>query len=250
MVSPLHKRRAVQAVVALGLCSQPRACRYLDLDRSSGRYQNKGPSDWLLGLRKQIEALSRKYPRLGYRKLTRLLMAEGWKAGKKLVQRIRRECGLRDRDFVAALDTFLDQLPKGWDYSVEDRNESLLHPQYFEVLKLNHVAHTLNSWSRMPSVSEQMRMVGCETADFVTARFLLKPGRSYEQAVKAFQPYREIREPVREARSALQQLLGRACFSRTRKRYVYVNNRLEGSAPLTIAAVIEAINESKPRHSA
>jgi putative transposase len=95
MVSPLHKRRAVQAVVALGLCSQRRACRYLDLHRSSGRYQNKGPSDWLLGLREQIEALSRKYPRLGYRKLTRLLMAEGWKAGKKLVQRIRRECGLR-----------------------------------------------------------------------------------------------------------------------------------------------------------
>jgi putative transposase len=95
MVSPLHKRRTVQAVVAAGLCSQRRACRYLSLHRSSGRYQNKGPSDWLLGLRGQIEALSRKHPRLGYRKLTRLLMAEGWKAGKKLVQRIRRECGLR-----------------------------------------------------------------------------------------------------------------------------------------------------------
>jgi uncharacterized protein YecE (DUF72 family) len=151
----------------------------------------------------------------------------------------------RGREFVAALDTFLDKLPRGWDYAVEVRNESLLHPQYFEVLKLNNVAHTYNSWSRMPPVTEQMRMVGSETADFVAARFLLKPGRSYEQAVQAFQPYREIREPVPDARSALQQLLGRACFSRTRKRYIYVNNRLEGSAPLTIGAVLEAINATK-----
>ena len=39
--------------------------------------------------------LSSKYPRLGYRKLTRLLRREGWQAGRKLVQRIRRECDLR-----------------------------------------------------------------------------------------------------------------------------------------------------------
>lgn len=95
MVSPLHKRRAVSQVVAAGLCSQRRACLYLGLHRSSGRYRNKGPSDWLVRLGQQLEALSRKYPRLGYRKLTRLLRAEGWQVGKKLVQRLRRDCGLR-----------------------------------------------------------------------------------------------------------------------------------------------------------
>jgi len=95
MVSPAQKRRAVQAVVATGLCSQRRACRYLELHRSSGRYRQTGPTEWLLRLHEQIEALSRKHPRLGYRKLTRLLRTDGWQAGKKLVQRIRRECGLR-----------------------------------------------------------------------------------------------------------------------------------------------------------
>ena len=93
----------------------------------------------------------------------------------------------------------------------------------------------------MPPVSEQIRMIGSETADFVTARFLLKPGRSYDQAVKAFQPYVEIKEPNDDARAALGALLGRACFSKTKTRYIYVNNRLEGSAPRTIAAVLEAI---------
>ena len=49
----------------------------------------------MLRLSQHLEALSRKHPRLGYRKLTRLLKAEGWKVGKKLVQRLRRDCGLR-----------------------------------------------------------------------------------------------------------------------------------------------------------
>jgi len=95
MVSPSQKRRAVQGILKTGLCSERRAYRYLGLWRSSGRYQQKEPSDWLLRLHQQIEAISRKHPRLGYRKLTRLLRNEGWNAGRKLVQRIRRECGLR-----------------------------------------------------------------------------------------------------------------------------------------------------------
>jgi uncharacterized protein YecE (DUF72 family) len=146
----------------------------------------------------------------------------------------------RGREFVAYLDDFLGRLPKGWDYSVEVRNENLLHPRYFEVLRQNGVAHALNSWSRMPPVGEQMRMIGSETADFCAARFLLRPGRNYEQAVKAFTPYTEIKEPNPEARIALTKLLGRATFSRARRRYIYVNNRLEGCAPWTIVAALEA----------
>jgi len=95
MVSPSQKRRAARGVIKTGLCSERRAHRYLGLWRSSGRYQAKEPSDWLLRLHQEIEALSRKHPRLGYRKLTRLLRNAGWTAGRKLVQRIRRDCGLR-----------------------------------------------------------------------------------------------------------------------------------------------------------
>ena len=146
----------------------------------------------------------------------------------------------RGREFVANLDTFLDKLPKGWDYSVEIRNESLLHPRYFEVLKAHNVAHTFNSWSRMPPVLEQMRMIGNDTADFDAARFLLKPGRSYEQAVKSFQPYTEIKEVYPEGREALVYLLRPASSGRARTRYIYVNNRFEGCAPWTIVAALEA----------
>ena len=82
-VSPLQKRRAVQGVVKAGLCSQRRACRYLGLHRSSHRHPSRQPSDWLLRLHAQVEVLSHKHPRLGYRKLVRLLRQEGWQVGRK-----------------------------------------------------------------------------------------------------------------------------------------------------------------------
>jgi hypothetical protein len=63
--------------------------------------------------------------------------------------------------------------------------------------------------------------------------------------LKTFLPYKEVKEAYPEARAALAQLLGKACFSRTRKRYIYVNNRLEGSAPLTIAAVLNLVGASR-----
>ena len=147
----------------------------------------------------------------------------------------------RGREFVAHLDAFLDKLPKGWDYSVEIRNESFLHPDYFKALRQNGVAHAFNSWSRMPPISEQMRMVGIETAEFASARFLLRPGRNYEQAVKTFQPYTEVKEPYQEARDAMAKLMTPAGSSRAKQCYLYVNNRLEGCAPKTIYEVVSRL---------
>jgi hypothetical protein len=74
----------------------------------------------------------------------------------------------------------------------------------------------------------------------VAARFLLKPGRKYEQAVKAFEPYDSIKEENPEARAAGRALIaeGRAAGLKQRT-FIYVNNRLEGNAISTIAAMIQ-----------
>jgi len=148
----------------------------------------------------------------------------------------------RGRQFVEALDGFFARLPKGWNYSVEIRNETFLQAEYFEVLRRHGVAHMFNSWSRMPPVSEQMAMPGSFTADFATARFLLKPGRSYAQAVEKFQPYSAVKETNLEARMALIDLLTTpAKPGRTGRRFLYVNNRLEGCALWTIYAAITGL---------
>ena len=107
------------------------------------------------------------------------------------------------RDFIADLDKFLGQLPKGWPYGVEMRNRNWLKPEYFECLARHQVTHVFNSWEAMPPVSEQMALPGSRTnPDLIAARFLLKPGRKYEQAVKAFEPYDSIKEENPEARAA------------------------------------------------
>jgi len=146
----------------------------------------------------------------------------------------------RGRDFVAALDHFLAEIPRDWQYGVEVRNASLLQPEYFEVLHRHGVAHVFNSWTKMPPVGEQMALPGSFTTDFFTARFLLRPGRAYRQAVESFQPYRETKEKNPEARAALRTLIKRAQHQPTKRpSYVFVNNRLEGNSPNTIAAALE-----------
>ena len=145
----------------------------------------------------------------------------------------------RLRDFIAALDEFLGQLPADWQYGVEVRNAKLLRPEYFDVLRAHNVSHVFNSWTRMPPVEEQMAMPGAFTADFFAARFLLRPGRAYEQAVKEFQPYTETKEKNMEARAALRSLIQHSVTRPTaRPSYTFVNNRLEGNSPNTIAAAL------------
>jgi len=145
------------------------------------------------------------------------------------------------RDFVADLDKFLGRLPKGWPYGIEMRNRNWLRSDYFACLARHQVTHVFNSWEAMPSVSEQMALPGSQTnPELVAARFLLKPGRKYEEAVKTFEPYDRTKEENPEARAAGRKLIeeGKAAGPK-RRTFVFVNNRLEGNAISTIAAMIE-----------
>ena len=139
------------------------------------------------------------------------------------------------RDFVAALDGFLGQLPSGWQYGVEIRNKEFLRPEYFHVLRRHGVTHVFNSWSGMPPVDEQMAFEGSFTADYFASRFLLRPGRKYEEAVKSFSPYESVQDPFPEGRRAIETL---ATKKPLKPSYIFVNNRLEGSALGTIAGVL------------
>lgn len=138
--------------------------------------------------------------------------------------------------FVSDLGGFLDQLPAGWRYSVEIRNKEFFEERYFQTLKQRNVAHVFNSWTRMPELPHQLSHPSSFTADFVVARALLRHGRAYEQAVEKFQPYKEIQEPNPPAREGLKEILERARNQR-QLAFLFVNNRLEGNAPGTIAEV-------------
>jgi uncharacterized protein YecE (DUF72 family) len=147
----------------------------------------------------------------------------------------------RGRDFVEALDTFLGRLPTGWPYAVETRNRSFLQAEYFAMLARHGVTHIYNSWEAMPPVAEQWTLPQSRTTpDRLAARFLLQPGRKYEEAVTRFSPYDRVQEVNEAGRAAGARLIAEAAGSGGRtKAFVYVNNRFEGSALGTIAAMLE-----------
>jgi uncharacterized protein YecE (DUF72 family) len=147
------------------------------------------------------------------------------------------------REFVAALDSFLGALPKGWPYGVEMRNRQWLQPEYFACLARHGVTHVFNSWTEMPSISEQMALPQSRTnPELVAARFLLRQGRKFKDAVKTFQPYDQTREVNDEARRAGADLMIEGVrFEPRRKTYIYVNNRLEGNALATLAAMVDIL---------
>jgi uncharacterized protein YecE (DUF72 family) len=145
------------------------------------------------------------------------------------------------REFVEALDGFLGKLPRGWPYGVEIRNRNFLHPEYFATLARHGVAHVFNSWEAMPPVGEQLALPGSfTTPELCAVRLLLRPGRRYEEAVKLFQPYDRLKEPQPADRAAVAQLI-RATeqTGRPARAFIYVNNRFEGNALATIAALLE-----------
>lgn len=140
--------------------------------------------------------------------------------------------------YVEQLNRFLSALPGGWRYSVEVRNPEFLTPEYFACLRSYNTAHVLNAWTRMPELGSQVAKPDVFTADFTIVRALLRYGRTYEQAVKSFEPYREVQDPNPAARDALRTIIERARRIK-QPAFVFVNNRLEGNAPGTIDAVTE-----------
>jgi len=93
----------------------------------------------------------------------------------------------------------------------------------------------------MPPINEQLLLPGSRTSpDICAARFLLTPGRSYEEAVKLFSPYNRIKHVNSAARDAAVALITQARKDQpSRRTFLFINNRLEGNALHTIAAMIE-----------
>ena len=142
------------------------------------------------------------------------------------------------------LDDFFKELPRDFRYGVELRNPELLTGVHGEVLKRHGVAHVFNSWTEMPPIGEQIELGWTFSTDFTVARALLKPGRRYSDAVKQFQPYDRVQEPLPSLRKDLVRLVSEAHRRRV-EAFILANNRAEGNAPGTIRAVARQWAESE-----
>ena len=147
---------------------------------------------------------------------------------------------IADGSFLEQLDRFLGALPSGYQMSIEIRNRDLFRRPYFDILRKHGIAHIHTSWSWMQPLAEQLQTEASMTADFFAMRLLTPPQVAYQDAVERYFPYTAILKPQQQVRSAVLNFL-RGALQGVRTGYVFVNNRLEGSSPLTIEHILEEL---------
>lgn len=142
--------------------------------------------------------------------------------------------------FAERLDRFLEPLPPEWQFAVELRDPRLVTPAYARVLERHSAGHVYNAWSAMPTPGAQVRLVDPDRLPFVVVRLLLTPGTWYEDQRERFRPFDRIVDPDEAIRDEVTSILTRA-VARAQPAWLLVNNRAEGSAPLTIRALAERL---------
>jgi len=149
---------------------------------------------------------------------------------------------LRPDEFLSRLDTFFSALPTEFRYAIELRNAGLIGDRYAQLLEKHGVAHVYNHWCYMPPLAEQHQRMNTFTAPFTVLRLLTPLKMTYETAKQRAAPYDKIVGELPEMRRDTVQLV-RQATKEGRSVYVLVNNRAEGNAPLTVQAIVEALQK-------
>lgn len=145
------------------------------------------------------------------------------------------------RELLQRLDNFLLALPREARYAVEWRDRELLGEDYAELLARRGVAHGYAAHPRMPPLNVQ---AAYDPTTVVTAlplvlRWLLAPGRGYEEARAAYAPFDRLVDPDTTTRQKIVAL-ARDALAQGRDVIVIVNNKAEGSAPRSVVELARA----------
>lgn len=131
------------------------------------------------------------------------------------------------------LHGFLAALPRGLPYAVEWRDGEMLGPDYDALLADVGAVHGAAAHPRLPPVDRQLAGVARTTAGPLVLRWLLHPGESYEGARSRYAPFDRLQDPDPVARGAIATAVAQALRT-GREALVIVNNKAEGSAPLSV----------------
>ncbi|HSP77093.1 MAG TPA: DUF72 domain-containing protein [Myxococcaceae bacterium] len=142
--------------------------------------------------------------------------------------------------FAERLHAFLTALPRGPLYAVEVRNEALLTDAFAQALSAAGACPVLAAWRDMPPVERQALLTRALHARALVVRWMLPPGLEYEEARRRYYPFNRLVEedvPTREA-------IARVCVAALRAgrpAFVTLNNKAEGSAPLSALRLASSV---------
>ncbi len=156
--------------------------------------------------------------------------------------------------WVERLGVFLEALPREVGgrtpiYAVELRNPELLTPRLMRMLRDAGARYVVGLHDRMPPVARQLTALrvldGCPEGPYepmgpVIVRWNLRPGFRYEEAKNRYFPFNRLIDEDPDTRQALA-LLARDVLALGKSIWIIANNKAEGSAPLTLLALYEAL---------
>ncbi len=136
--------------------------------------------------------------------------------------------------WINRLYRFLKALPPGFLYAAEIRDPELLTDRFLMCLKATGVRLCVASHANMPVPEQQIEMMNriLEPGALI-ARWSLHSGFKYADAKKRYFPFNRIVDEDLESRSSLAAACLRAVEA-NHPAFVVINNKAEGSAPLSI----------------
>lgn len=140
--------------------------------------------------------------------------------------------------FADRLHAFFAKMPKSAQYRVELRDAALLSKRYVEALADSCAQHCFCVHARMPSIQKQRELVPIDGP--VAVRWMLQQGFGYDEAKERYQPFDRLVDPDPESRAEIAELARDAIAAHV-PMTVVVNNKAEGSAPLSIVELARMI---------
>jgi uncharacterized protein YecE (DUF72 family) len=144
---------------------------------------------------------------------------------------------------TARIAAFIAALPRGPLYAVEVRDPQLVCEGFARSLEDAGAVPCLAVHARMPPVQEQAATFGLDRTDCplpLVARWNLHAGRGYEDAKADYFPFNRLIEEDLPSRTALSRL-ARMAAAADRDVFITINNKAEGSAPLSVLRLAEQI---------
>ncbi len=146
----------------------------------------------------------------------------------------------RGRPLLAALDELWPPVVAALQgralAALEVRDATLLTPQLADRLKAHGVRYALGLHSRLPAAEAQLPMLRRGWPGDLVCRWNLQRGLRYTQARQAWEPFDKLQAPDPATRAVLARV-ARATLDAGHHAFITINNKAEGSAPLSVLAL-------------
>ncbi len=142
--------------------------------------------------------------------------------------------------FIERLQRFLEALPEGPLYAVELRTPGFLTHEYAQAIADSGAAHCFNVHPSMTSLEKQLSLLQPYQQPVLVLRWMLHSGFAYEAARDRYEPFDRLVDEDPGTRERITRAVFDALLAE-RSAFVIVNNKAEGSAPLSVFELAERV---------